>query len=813
MRTYLYPAFFVFNFLCLLLCIQLPAQSWERIYGGVNLENGSAVQQTSDGGFIVVGSTTSFGAGSWDVYVIKTDVNGDTMWTKTFGGFSTDHGYAVKQTFDGGYIIGGVTSPAVTFDIYLIKTDANGVVEWTKIINSGGTEQCNDVVQTRDSGYCIAGIKNDVGNTNTDVYLVRTDPGGDTLWTRTYGAGMNDLGYSLQQTFDDGFIVSAATYNASATYYNAFLIKTNNSGDTLWTKIYYGSHNGYGNSVAQTRDSGYILGGTSSENFYAVKTDVNGTTQWTKEIDKGGGDRCFSVIQSSDDGFVMAGYTYTTSTDADVLLIKLDSSGNELWSKKYGGSQWDEGAMVGPVVGGGYIIAGTSNSDVYLIKTECENFPAATLAVLDTLCQGDTLAATLFTNAQPGTTVQWVKDNIPVLGANLLTYSAWEDGDYTVQLTDSNGCSNESNAIRIYFPRPYFYAYPHEVCPGDVVSMEDWSAGLGFYSAYEWDFGDGTSDSGITANHVYQDTGTYFITRWARTSNGICHPYRDSVIVSYTALPPVDFDLLVNSANVYPNRACPGDRIDFIPYAYSYLFVPLPFFNPASWLWNFGDGTTDTVPYPTHYYLSYGTYTITLTVTNHCGNADSLSSTILIDSTINTNAFFTWAGPLGITNDTVNACEPIRFQTSGGVNYRWNFGDGNSWSTSSDTTIHVFAAVGSYTIQLITTNGCGNSDTLSRNLIVGGICTGIHPLTTNGNSVLIYPNPFNIHATLEINLSPGNALPFDFLVYDLQGRKVKQFSVNELPFTMDRDNLVAGMYFYKLNSDRETLATGRFIVQ
>src|SRR5678816_4624150 len=101
--------------------------------------------------------------------------SGDTMWTRTFGGFSTDKGYAVKQTLDGGYIIGGVTSPAVTFDIYLIKTDSNGNVEWTKIIDSGGTEQCNDVVQTRDSGYCIAGIKNDVSTGNTDVYLVRTD--------------------------------------------------------------------------------------------------------------------------------------------------------------------------------------------------------------------------------------------------------------------------------------------------------------------------------------------------------------------------------------------------------------------------------------------------------------------------------------------------------------------------------------------------------------------------------------------------------------------------------------------------------------
>jgi hypothetical protein len=338
--------------------------TFQKTFGGSDYDYGYSVQQTSDGGYIIAGFTSSFGANNGDVYIVKTDANGDTLFTKTFGGSSYYYGPSVQQTSDGGYIIAGTTQSYS--DVYLIKTDANGNTFFTKTFGGSNSDWGSSVQQTSDGGYIIAGFTNSFGAGEEDVYLIKTDANGDTLFTKTFGGGRNDEGFSVQQTSDGGYIIAGFTWSFHAGNFDVYLIKTDANGDTLFTKTFGGTSNDYGYSVQQTSDGGYIIAGSN-----LIKTDANGNTLFTKTLSGN------SVQQTSDGGYIIAGSTYSFGTGSkDVYLVKTDANGNTLFTKTFGGSSDDAGESVQQTSDGGYIIAGWTYSfgagskDVYLIKTD-----------------------------------------------------------------------------------------------------------------------------------------------------------------------------------------------------------------------------------------------------------------------------------------------------------------------------------------------------------------------------------------------------------------------------------------------------------
>jgi len=310
--------------------------TFERWYGGTSSDEGYSVAQTSDGGYIVAGRTISFGAGFGDVYLIKTDANGDTLWTRTYGGTDWDDGRSVAQTFDGGYIIAGWTESygVGPFDVYLIKTDSSGDTLWTRTYGGVGYDWGFSVAQTSDSGYIISGMTDSYGAGSSDVYLIKTDTNGDTLWTRTYGGTYWDMGESVAQTSDSGYIIAGKTLSYGAGHEDVYLIKTDFLGDTLWTRTYGGTLWDAGNSVGQTFDGGYIVTGytysygVDSGDVYLIKTDANGDTIWTRTYGGTSSDGGYSVVQTSDGGYIISGWTnsYGAGSD-DVYLIKTDANG------------------------------------------------------------------------------------------------------------------------------------------------------------------------------------------------------------------------------------------------------------------------------------------------------------------------------------------------------------------------------------------------------------------------------------------------------------------------------------------------------
>jgi len=319
---------------------------WTRTYGGSGFDNGFSVQQTSDDGFVVVGGTESFGAGLSAVWLIRTDAQGDTLWTRTYGGSSVDGGVPVQQTSDGGFVVAGFTYSygAGMTDVWLIRTDAQGDTLWTRTYGGSGIDNGYSVQQTSDSGFVVVGITSSFGAGLIDVWLIRTDAQGDTLWTRTYGGSNNDFGFSVQQTSDGGFVV-AGIVSFGAVGHDAWLIRTDAQGDTLWTRTYGGSSSEDGSTVQQTSDSGFVVVG-NTESFGAgghdvwlIRTDAQGDTLWTRTYGGSGIDGGSTVQQTSDGGFVVVGGTDSFGAgEADVWLIRTDAQGDTLWTRTYGGS-------------------------------------------------------------------------------------------------------------------------------------------------------------------------------------------------------------------------------------------------------------------------------------------------------------------------------------------------------------------------------------------------------------------------------------------------------------------------------------------
>lgn len=360
----------------------VPATQWEKTFGGPQYDVGNIVRQTSDSGFIVAGTTASYGAGDNDVYLIKTNASGDNTWTKTFGGVSAEHGYAVQQTADGGFIISGTTATfgAGSDDVYLIKTDASGDNTWSKTFGGVDSDRGHSVQQTSDGGYIIAGSTVSSGPGLCALYLIKTDASGNVVWDNALGEGTWQEGHSVQQTSDGGYVIAGFVYS-SATSFDVYLVKTDASGNVAWTKRFGGAGDDYGYSVRQTADGGYVIAGSTtsfgagSDDVLLIKTNASGDNTWTRTFGGTGSDAASSVQQSSDGGYVIAGTTTSFGAGSDdVYLIRTDASGSAVWTKTLGGTGSDRGRSVQQTADGGYVVTGSTevagSSDVYLIKLD-----------------------------------------------------------------------------------------------------------------------------------------------------------------------------------------------------------------------------------------------------------------------------------------------------------------------------------------------------------------------------------------------------------------------------------------------------------
>ena len=353
---------------------EITSMVWINAIGGDGMDSGYSIQQTVDGGYIVVGATNSFGTGNFDVYLIKTNSFGKEVWSKTIGGNDDDWGFAIQQTSDSGYIIVGSEERPGSSKILLIKTDSNGFEEWSRKYEKFSHGYA--VQQTSDGGYIITGKYHhkQPSYVPVDIILLKTDSNGIVIWSKGLGSNGYDCGHSVKETVDGGYII-AGTISNSPKSSSICLIKTNIQGKEVWSKT-FGGECGY--DVEQTDDGGYIVVGAGDDFVNFIKTDSDGNEIWHKTYGGSSFQSGHSVQQTLDGGYIIVGSTASFGVlGTDVYIIKTDPDGNEIWYKTYGGLGSQIGREVQQTSDLGYVITGETlsrnrgeNSDVYLLKID-----------------------------------------------------------------------------------------------------------------------------------------------------------------------------------------------------------------------------------------------------------------------------------------------------------------------------------------------------------------------------------------------------------------------------------------------------------
>tara|TARA_X000000950_G_scaffold221862_1_gene267221 strand:+ start:232 stop:1413 length:1182 start_codon:yes stop_codon:yes gene_type:complete len=352
-------------------------------FGGNLWDYGNSVQQTIDGGYIITGEISSSENGSSDIWLIKTDSEGQEEWNQTFDGNDRDYGKSVKQTVDGGYIIIGSTGSDYYYDVWLIKTDPKGTEEWNQTFDGDNKDYGNSVQQTIDGGYIITGEISSSGNGSSDVLLIKTDQQGQEEWIQTFGGSDYDIGNSIEQTYDGGYIITGSTRSYGNGSSDVLLIKTDQQGQEEWIQTFGGGYIDIGNSIKQTSDNGYIITGytqsygNGSRDVWLIKTNSQGNEEWNQTFGGSYIDIGNSIQQTIDGGYIITG-SRGTDYYSDLWLIKTDYQGNEEWNQTFGGNDYDFGNSVQQTTDDGYIIIGHTKSygnggyDIFLIKTDSD---------------------------------------------------------------------------------------------------------------------------------------------------------------------------------------------------------------------------------------------------------------------------------------------------------------------------------------------------------------------------------------------------------------------------------------------------------
>lgn len=389
-----------------------PTIQWQKALGGTVGDLAQTIQQTFDGGYIVVGTTASNNGdvsgnkGNDDYWAVKTNSTGTIQWQKCLGGTSFEASFSVYQTADSGYVIAGyaasnngdVTGNKGNDDYWIVKLSATGNIQWQKTVGGTSFDNAFSIQQTVDGGYIIAGDtqSNDgdvTGNKGSyDAWIVKLNSTGNIQWAKCLGGTSDDTAAGIQQTTDGGYIVIGSTLSNNGDVsgnngnWDYWVVKLDNLGLIQWQKCLGGTGEDIGYSIQQTADSGYVVAGFTKSNngdvsgnnavgipdYWVVKLNVTGSIQWQKCLGGTGDDKAYSIRQTADSGYAVAGYTRSNDGDVtgnhavglqDYWIVKLNNSGIIQWQKCLGGTNDDWARSTKQTTDGGYIVAGWSKSN------------------------------------------------------------------------------------------------------------------------------------------------------------------------------------------------------------------------------------------------------------------------------------------------------------------------------------------------------------------------------------------------------------------------------------------------------------------
>lgn len=387
----------VTGFLVIGIASAIPHEEWNRTFGGKADDSATSVLQTTDGGYIVIGTYNNFfknanrntpiSANNFnDAWIIKVNTNGITQWNKLLGEAITSEMFTSFQKIgDKGYIFSGSSNDrGENTDAWIVKTDASGTALVNKTFGGAEEDKANSIIQTSDGDYVIGGgyfAHENNGNINYNAWLFKIDSNFILQWSKTYG-GLDEITAVLQKS-DGSYMAAGKTYKTSESETDAYLIKIDANGNEQWKRTFGGTGDDTASSLLETSNGELIIAGNSRSNqdgrvdadAWLIKTDPSGNELWSKTFGGTKYDSVASIRETSDAGFIIIGYTESFgSGELDGWLIKTDSNGNKKWSKTFGGEKDDRIFSVQQISDGTYILAGQTYSygngsgDAWLIK-------------------------------------------------------------------------------------------------------------------------------------------------------------------------------------------------------------------------------------------------------------------------------------------------------------------------------------------------------------------------------------------------------------------------------------------------------------
>jgi hypothetical protein len=357
--------------LILLMCFTYLNAQWAKTYGGSEADFLKSAQQTSDGGFVAVGWTSSFGVAVEDIWVLKFNPFGMIEWQYIYGGDDWDDGNDIQQTSDGGYIVAGQTQSFGTGsqDYWILKLNSSGQIEWQHTYGGPEWDTAESIRQTDDGGYIVAGDTRSFGAGLYDIWILKLDSSGLIEWQRTYGDSKSDMVRSIRQTSDRGYIVAGTSYTFGPGSKAIWILKLTSTGDIEWQHSYGGNDSDSAKSVLQTSDGGYIVlaqtgsFGVGLSDLLIYKLSSTGSIEWQHTYGGPLWDPPEAIFQATDEGYILVGDTYSFGAgENDCIVMKLDPTGEIEWVKTYGGSSYDLAQVIQQTEGGDFIVAGNTSS-------------------------------------------------------------------------------------------------------------------------------------------------------------------------------------------------------------------------------------------------------------------------------------------------------------------------------------------------------------------------------------------------------------------------------------------------------------------
>jgi hypothetical protein len=366
--------------------------------GGKGMDEATAVLKTKDNNYVIIGRSSSYGAGDMNMNMIKVDASGNVVWNKNYGAEESENAYGIIETAKGGLFIAGYSDsygagPDLK-NLWVVHTDEKGNKVWEKTFGKNeNIEEAASLVETDDNNILVVGTSMAIATAQSNAVLLKIGQDGKEIWRKEYGGAKSDHASKVIKV-EDGFIVVGHTESMGKGKWDIWLFKVDKEGNMMWQKSFGGGDNEMGNSVAVDKSGNLFIAGFTytfaegSLDAWLIKADSKGNQIWAKNVGDLSTDEFFDVIVNDDGTAVAVGYTDIYKGDPetgenispesnDVLVVKFDAAGKIVWKKNFGGAKTQQGKGIAKGANGGYVITGYTNQaeeeksfDMFFLKLD-----------------------------------------------------------------------------------------------------------------------------------------------------------------------------------------------------------------------------------------------------------------------------------------------------------------------------------------------------------------------------------------------------------------------------------------------------------